>query len=127
PMSRIAGRLAVIEGAHHLLAQQGGRGVLVASVAGLPGADVVVLGAGVAGSEATLLASAMGANVTVLDLDSERLAAVAAHPERSVTTAVSTPETVAEAVAQADLVIGAVLVPGRRAPVVVTHEMVTRM
>lgn len=127
PMSRIAGRLAVIEGAHHLLAQQGGRGVLVASVAGLPGADVVVLGAGVAGSEATLLASAMGANVTVLDLNPERLAAVAAHPERSVTTVVSTPEAVAEAAAHADLVIGAVLVPGRRAPVVVTHEMVTRM
>jgi len=127
PMSRIAGRLAVIEGAHHLLAQQGGRGVLLSGLDGVHGADVVVLGAGVAGSEATLLASAMGANVTVLDLNPERLKAVAAHPLRSVTTVESTPETVAQAVTNADLVIGAVLVPGRRAPKVVTHEMVTRM
>ena len=127
PMSRIAGRLAVTEGAHHLLAEQGGRGVLLPSVADVPGADVVVLGAGVAGSEAVRLATAMGARVTVLDLDEERLAALAAEHDGRVATAASTPETVAAAVREADLVIGAVLVPGRRAPRVVTHEMVAAM
>jgi alanine dehydrogenase len=127
PMSRIAGRLAVMEGAHYLLAEQGGRGVLLSSVGGVPGADVVVLGAGIAGSEAAELAVAMGASVTVLDLDGQRLEALQARLGGRVAVAQSTPDTVAEAVQGADLVIGAVLVPGRRAPLVVTHEMVTTM
>jgi alanine dehydrogenase len=127
PMSRIAGRLAVTEGAHHLLAQQGGRGVLLPSVGALPGADVVVLGAGVAGSEATRLAASMGARVTVLDLDEDRLAALTRELSGRVTAARSTPESVRDAVHEADLVIGAVLVPGRRAPHVVTREMVAAM
>jgi alanine dehydrogenase len=127
PMSRIAGRLATAEGAHHLLSEQGGRGVLLASVGDIPGADVVVLGAGIAGSEAGLLAVAMGANVTALDLDTSRLEALEARCGGRLATVVSTPDAVASAVAEADLVIGAVLVPGRRAPTVVTRSMVASM
>jgi alanine dehydrogenase len=127
PMSRIAGRLAVMEGGHHLLAEQGGRGVLLARVDGVPGADVVVLGAGVAGSEAAELAVAMGARVTVLDLDASRLEAVSHRCGGRISTVISTPQTVADSVAAADLIIGAVLVPGRKAPHVVTREMVRSM
>ena len=93
----------------------------------VPGADVVVLGAGVAGSDAVAQAVAMGAAVTVLDISQARLDAMAAHYRGAVETVLSTPEAVATAVARADLVVGAVLVPGRRAPVIVTHEMVESM
>lgn len=127
PMSRIAGRLAVLEGGHHLLAQQGGRGVLVSGGSGFRGADVVVLGAGIAGTEAVAQAVALGASVTVLDINVSRLAELEQTYGDAVATAASTPESVAQAVTEADLVVGAVLVPGKRAPIVVTHAMVERM
>ncbi len=127
PMSEVAGRLAVLAGAHHLLSSQGGRGILLAGVPGVPGAKVVVLGAGIAGSHAVGQAVAMGADVTVLDLSVAKLRALDERLGGRVRTIASTPHAVEEAVAEADLVIGAVLVPGRRAPVVVSHDLVTRM
>jgi len=122
PMSEVAGRLAIVAGAYHLLGPQGGRGVLLSGLDGADRVRVCVIGAGVAGSNAAMQAAAMGAAVTVLDLDAERLAALAATAP--VETAVSTPATVAREVAKSDLIVGAVLVPGRPAPTVVTHEMV---
>ncbi|WP_062467092.1 alanine dehydrogenase [Demequina maris] len=127
PMSEVAGRLAVLAGAHHLLGPQGGRGVLLAGVPGVPGARVTVLGAGVAGAQAIAQAAALGADVTALDLS---LAALRRLDERHggrVRTVASTAHAIEEAVRGSDLVIGAVLVPGRRAPTVVTHAMVESM
>ncbi len=129
PMSQVAGRLAGLAGAYHLLSSQGGRGVLLSGVPGVRGASVTVIGAGVAGSHALHQVVAMGADVVVLDLDQGRLDAVEAehgHTGR-VRTVRSTPEDVERAVVNSDLVIGAVLVPGRRAPTVVGRATVTRM
>ena len=126
PMSAIAGRIAALEDAHHLLSAGGGRGVLLAGAPGAPGGRAVVLGAGVAGSHAIGQAAAMGADVVALDIAERRLAEVAArHP--GVRTRVSTLAAVEEEVLAADLVIGAVLVPGRPAPTVVTRATVDRM
>lgn len=127
PMSEIAGRLAVLAGAHHLLSPGGGRGVLLPGVPGVPGARVAVLGAGSAGAQAVAMAVGMGATVTVLDLSLGRLRALDARHGGRVRTVVSTPTAVEEAVAESDLVIGAVLVPGRAAPTVVTRAMVASM
>jgi alanine dehydrogenase len=124
PMSEVAGRLSVIAGAYHLLGPQGGRGLLLSGLGGADGVRVVVIGAGVAGSNAALQAAAMGADVTALDLDASRLAALGAVAPAPIRTAVSSPSVIARATAEADLVIGAVLVPGRPAPKVVTHAMV---
>ncbi len=126
PMSEIAGRLAVIEGTHHLLKPQGGRGVLMSPVTGAEGAQVAVLGAGVAGASAVEQAAQMGARVTVLDLVQARLDALAARWPGQVQGVLSSPDSVEHAVLDADLVVGAVLVPGSRAPVVVPHRLVER-
>ncbi|WP_297082135.1 alanine dehydrogenase [uncultured Demequina sp.] len=127
PMSVIAGRLAATEGAHHLLSPQGGRGVLLPGAPGVPGARVVVIGGGVAGSAALAQVVAMGADAVVLDLDERRLAAVKAQHGERVRTVVSTPEAVEREALEADLIVGAVLVPGRPAPKVVSHATVARM
>ncbi|PKQ25429.1 MAG: alanine dehydrogenase [Actinobacteria bacterium HGW-Actinobacteria-4] len=135
PMSVVAGRLAALAGAYHLLSSQGGRGVLLSGVPGagdvaaVDGARVTVIGAGVAGTQALDQAVAMGARVAVLDLAEDRLRSVdkAYRHTGRVRTEVSTHEAVEREVIESDLVIGAVLVPGRRAPVVVTSEMVARM
>ena len=127
PMSAIAGRLATLAGGYHLLSSQGGRGVLIAGAPGVAGARVVVIGGGVAGSNALAQAVAMGADAVVLDLDEARLAALAAEHGDRLRTVVSTPEAVEREALEADLVIGAVLVPGHRAPTVLSHDAVTRM
>jgi alanine dehydrogenase len=127
PMSEVAGRLSVLAGAHHLLNPQGGRGVLLPGVPGVPGARVTVLGAGVAGSNAVAQAVAMGAEVTAVDLAVGRLRALDDRYAGRVRTVVSTAHAVEEEVLGSDLVIGAVLVPGRPAPKVVTHAMVRDM
>lgn len=127
PMSSVAGRMAPIVGAYHLLSSEGGRGVLLAGAPGAPRGRVVVIGAGVAGSHAVEEAVGLGADVTVLDVSQPRLDALAAQYGESVSAVASTPESVAAAVATADLVIGAVLLPGRPAPKVVTHAMVEAM
>ncbi|WP_062524775.1 alanine dehydrogenase [Demequina rhizosphaerae] len=127
PMSEVAGRLAVLAGAHHLLSPHGGRGVLLAGVPGVPGARVTVLGAGVAGSQAIAQAAALGADVTAIDLSLPALRRLDERHGGRVRTVVSTAHAIAEEVSGSDLVIGAVLVPGRPAPKVVTHAMVEEM
>ncbi|WP_062523011.1 alanine dehydrogenase [Demequina silvatica] len=127
PMSEVAGRLAVLAGAHHLLSPQGGRGVLLGGVPGVPGARVTVLGAGVAGSQAIAQAVGLGADVTAVDLSLPALRRIDERHGGRVRTVASTAHAIAAAVEGSDLVIGAVLVPGRPAPVVVTHAMVESM
>jgi alanine dehydrogenase len=129
PMSAVAGRLAALAGAYHLLSSQGGRGVLLSGVPGVDGASVTVIGAGIAGTNAIDQVVGMGARVTVIDLAQGRLDAIAAQYGATgrVRTVVSTPASVEAEVLESDLVIGAVLVPGRRAPTVVSHDLVTRM
>lgn len=127
PMSAVAGRLATLAGAYHLLSSQGGRGMLLSGAPGVPGGSVVVIGAGIAGAHAIDQAVGLGARVTVLDLSRARLDAVVAAHGDAVTAVESAPEAIAAAVADADLVIGAVLLPGRPAPKVVTHAMVESM
>jgi len=127
PMSEVAGRLAPLVGAHTLMRAAGGRGVLMGGVSGVRPADVVVIGAGAAGMNATATAVGMHANVTVLDLNVDRLRSADRIYNGRVTTLVSNSYEVDRAVTSADLVIGAVLVPGAKAPTIVTNEMVSRM
>jgi alanine dehydrogenase len=127
PMSEIAGRMAPLIGAYYLQRPLGGKGKLLPGVPGARPVSVVVIGAGTAGTNAARVAAAMGAHVTVLDRSQERLRHVEATVPGRVTTLFSTPTVVAECVAQADVVVGAVLVPGARAPKVVTREMVQAM
>ncbi len=116
PMSEVAGRLSVIAGAYHLLGPQGGRGLLLSGLGGADGVRVAVIGAGVAGSNAALQATAMGADVTALDLDESRLATLRAADPIRIRTEVSSPDAIASAVAGSDLVVGAVLIPGSPRP-----------
>lgn len=125
PMSTIAGRMAPQVGAHELERWRQGRGVLLGGMPGVPPARVVVIGAGTAGSNAARIAAGMEASVTVLDLDVAKLAALEL-PGR-VTTLASSRSVLEEQLATADLVVGAVLVPGARAPRVLTEEMVAAM
>jgi len=128
PMSEVAGRLAVQAGAHHLEGPHGGRGVLLGGVAGVAPARVTVIGAGIVGTRAAQVATGMGARVTLLDRDTARLRDLEMTPlgER-VALLYASRLAVAEAVADSDLVIGAVLLPGARAPRVVTADMVRSM
>lgn len=116
PMSQIAGRLSIQEGAKYLEKPFGGSGVLLSGVPGTPKANIVILGAGSVGMNACKLAVGMGASVTILDINLERLEYIDDIFGASVQTLMSTDATVEEAVANADLVIGSVLVPGGKAP-----------
>lgn len=127
PMSEIAGRMAPQVGAASLERERGGRGILLGGVSGVAPAHVVVIGAGTSGRNAAWLASGMEAQVTVLDLDVGKLRWIDSTLEGRIVTLVSNRLTLEELVPQADLVVGAVLVPGARAPVVVTEEMVKAM
>ena len=127
PMSEVAGRLAPQVGAHALEKAQGGRGVLLGGVPGVPAGEVVILGGGVSGSHAATIAVGMGANVTIVDRSNEALRRLAAQFGASIHTAYSTRAAVAGLVRRADLVIGAVLVPGAAAPKLVTREMLATM
>ncbi len=127
PMSRIAGRMAIQIGAWALQMNNGGSGVLLPGVPGVPPAKVVVIGAGAAGSNAVQVAAGLGADVTVFDVSIDRLAHVDALYRGRVKTCYSVPLTLAESVANADLVIGALLVPGKLAPKVITRDTVGRM
>jgi len=127
PMSEVAGRMAPLMGAHHLMSAGGGRGALICGVPGVAAANVVVLGAGVAGMAAATLAVGMQANVFIFDRNLERLREVDHHFRGQVETVASTAHTIAEQVATADIVIGAVLVVGARAPRLVTDDMVATM
>jgi alanine dehydrogenase len=127
PMSEVAGRLAPQVGAHALEKAQGGRGVLLGGVPGVPAGEVVILGGGVSGTHAATIAVGMGANVTIVDRSNEALRRLSAQFGASIHTAYSTRAAVAELVRRADLVIGAVLVPGAAAPKLVTREMLATM
>lgn len=127
PMSQIAGRLSVSVGAYHLMHSQGGRGALLGGVPGVPRGNVVVIGGGVAGENAAANAIGLGAQVTVFDIDPRRLGELEARYGNGLTTQVSTPLAIADAIATADLVIGSVLIPGSAAPKLVTDEMVAGM
>ncbi|MFC5570138.1 alanine dehydrogenase [Lysobacter yangpyeongensis] len=127
PMSEVAGRLAPQVGAHSLEKAQGGRGVLLGGVPGVPAAEVVILGGGVSGTHAATIAVGMGAQVTVVDRSADALKRLAAQFGTSISTVFSTRSAIEELVRRADLLIGTVLVPGAAAPKLVTKEMVKTM
>jgi alanine dehydrogenase len=126
PMSEIAGRLAPQIGAHYLERTHGGRGVLLGGVPGVPPAEVVVLGGGVSGTHAATIALGMGATVTVVDRSAEVLRRIAVQLPGA-RTIFSTHDALVQVVRRADLLIGAVLVPGAAAPKLITRDMVKTM
>lgn len=127
PMSQIAGRLSIQIGAYFLQSQHGGSGVLLGGIPGTMPGHVVVVGAGNSGRHAVQMAAGMGARVTVLDLDPRRLEALDMEYRGRVVTLMSNPANLQNEVADADLLIGAVLIPAAKAPTVVTKKMVARM
>jgi alanine dehydrogenase len=127
PMSEVAGRLSVQVGAHHLEKAQGGRGILLGGVTGVEPAEVLVLGGGFAGSHAIQIAMGMRAHVTVIDKSIHRLKQLQAEFGGALNTVSATDYAVAEHIKLADLVVGAVLVPGASAPKLVTKDMLDTM
>jgi alanine dehydrogenase len=127
PMSEVAGRMSIQAGAHALEKAQGGNGVLMGGVPGVAPAEVVVIGGGVVGYNAARVAVGMGANVTILDRSLSRLAWLDTVFDGRLTTLYSTADAVEKCLATADLVIGAVLVPGAAAPRLVTRAMLALM
>lgn len=127
PMSEIAGRLAVQTGAHYLERPAGGSGILLGGTSWVPAADVVILGGGVVGRSAAKVAVGMGARVTVIDSSPAKLMALDDLFGGRVETLLGDRQTVADVAAQADLLIGGVLVPGARAPVLVGADVVRQM
>ncbi|MCW3475316.1 alanine dehydrogenase [Limobrevibacterium gyesilva] len=127
PMSEVAGRMSVQVGAHCLEKEQGGAGVLLGGVPGVAAGKVLVLGGGVSGTNAARMAIGIGARVTVIDRSLPRLQELDQQFGARVHTLFSTTAAIEQAVIDADLVIGAVLVPGAAAPKLVTHDMVRRM
>jgi alanine dehydrogenase len=127
PMSEIAGRMAVQVGAHYLEKTAGGRGVLLGGVPGVDRGRVTILGAGVVGTNAAKIAVGMGARVTLLDVNQSRLMMLDDIFGSAITTLISNPDTVERSVRDAHLVIGAVLIPGGRAPVLVTRDKISQM
>lgn len=127
PMSEIAGRMAAQAGAHCLEKAQGGRGVLLGGAPGVPGAKVVVLGGGVVGSNAARMAAGLGAQVTIVDKSPARLRELDALFAGRLQTAYATAEAIEALTLDADLVVGAALIPGAAAPRLITRAMVERM
>lgn len=127
PMSEVAGKMAVQEGAKYLERSMGGKGILLGGVAGVRPAKVVILGAGVVGFNAAKAAAGLGARVTLLDIDPARLRRVEDLLPRNVTTLVSNRRVVREEVKDSDLLVGAVYVEGAKAPALVTEAMVKGM
>jgi alanine dehydrogenase len=127
PMSEVAGRLAPQVGAYHLMRSGGGRGVLMGGVSGVYAAKVVVIGAGVSGMNAAAIALGMQAEVLLLDKNINKLRQADAIYQGHLQTVASNAYEVEKAILDADLVIGAVLVPGAKAPTLVTNEQVSRM
>jgi alanine dehydrogenase len=127
PMSEVAGRLAVQVGAHYLERTHGGRGMLLGGVPGVPPADVVIIGGGVVGLNAAKMAIGSGARVTILDRSLPRLRFLDDTFGSQIITVASNTFEITQAVRQADLVIGAVLIPGAAAPKLVTRSMIPKM
>jgi len=127
PMSEVAGRMAVQIGAHYLEETQGGRGILLGGVPGVRPASVVIIGGGVVGVNAAQMALGMGARVTVIDLNIDRLRYLDQVLRGSLNTIASNRRNIAEATRRAELLIGAVLLPGAKAPRLVTEDMIATM
>ena len=127
PMSEVAGKMATQIGAQYLEKHGGGKGILLGGVSGVPRAKVTVIGGGIAGTNAAKIAVGMGADVTIIDVNPERLRQLEGIFGRDVQTLMSNPFNIAESVRTSDLVIGAVLIPGAKAPKLVTEEMVKTM
>ncbi len=127
PMSEVAGRMSVQVGASYLEKERGGRGVLLGGVPGVPPAQVTIIGAGIVGTNAAKIALGMGAIVTLIDLNLNRLREIDDIFNGRVYTLASNSYTISKSTAHADLVIGGVLIPGASAPKLVTRAMVSRM
>ena len=127
PMSEVAGRMSIQVGAHYLEKEQGGRGVLLGGVPGVPPARVMILGGGIAGVNAAQMAVGMRADVTIYDISNARLAELDMFFGSQIKTAYASKATIANAVKKAEVVIGAVLIPGAAAPKLVTREMLKTM
>jgi alanine dehydrogenase len=127
PMSQIAGRLSTQEGAKYLEKPFGGSGMLLSGVPGTPKANVVILGAGVVGANACKIAVGMGANVTIMDINLPRLAYLDELYENKIQTLMSTEGNIEKAIADADLVIGSVLIPGKAAPKIMKRAYLKKM
>jgi alanine dehydrogenase len=127
PMSEVAGKMSIQEGAKYLERPMMGRGILLGGVPGVEPARVLVLGGGVVGANAARVAAGLGANVVIMDINLDRLRYLSEIMPANVTTVYSDPHAVARYALEADLVIGAVLIPGGRAPLLITRELVGRM
>ncbi len=127
PMSEVAGRMSVQVGAHYLEKTHGGRGLLMGGVPGVPDSEVMVIGGGIVGTNAAQIALGMGANVTIFDMNIDRLRYLDQVLHGRIHTMASNAHNIAEGIRRADLVIGSVLIPGKRAPKLVTRDMVETM
>ncbi|MGE7928007.1 alanine dehydrogenase [Lysinibacillus xylanilyticus] len=127
PMSEVAGKMATQIGAQFLEKNHEGKGILLGGVSGVPRGKVTVIGGGIAGTNAAKIAVGMGADVTVIDLSPERLRQLEDLFGRDVQTLMSNPYNIAESVKNSDLVVGAVLIPGAKAPKLVSEEMIQSM
>lgn len=127
PMSEVAGRMSVQVGATYLQLDKGGKGILLGGVPGVRRAKVTIIGCGIAGTNAAQMAVGLGADVTLIDLSTKRLAELDQLFENKVHTIFSNSQNIEESVINSDLVIGAVLVPGAKAPKLVTRDMISKM
>ncbi|MGA0966222.1 MAG: alanine dehydrogenase [Flavobacteriaceae bacterium] len=127
PMSEVAGRMATQEGAKFLEKPQGGFGILLGGVTGVRPANVLVIGGGVAGTEAALMAAGLGANVTIMDTNLNRLRELENSMPANVTPLYSTALAIEEEIERSHLIIGTVLIPGSKAPKLITKEMLSKM
>lgn len=127
PMSEVAGRMAIQEGAKYLEKFYGGRGLLLAGIPGVKPANVVILGGGIVGTNSAKMAAGLGANVTILDVNLDRLRYLDDVMPKNVTTLISSPYNIRETISLADLVVGAVLLPGAKAPNLITRDMLKLM
>lgn len=127
PMSEVAGRMAIQEGARYLEKLHGGKGILLGGVPGVEPASVVILGGGIVGTNAAKIASGLGAKVVILDINLDRLRYLDDVMPKNVITVMSNPANIRRAISEADLVVGAVLIPGAKAPNLLTREMLKFM
>ncbi len=127
PMSEVAGRMAVQEGAKYLEKPAGGRGILLGGVPGVPPARVLILGAGIVGTEAAKMAAGLRANVTIMDINLDRLRQLADTLPANVTMVFSNEYNIRRELPRTDLIIGAVLIPGAKAPHLITRQMLSEM
>ena len=127
PMSEVAGRMSIQEGAKYLEKPEGGRGILLGGVPGVLPASVVILGGGIVGTQAAKMAAGMGADVTILDINLDRLRYLEDVMPDNINTVYSNPYNIRKLAKSADLIIGAVLIPGAKAPQLITRDMLKEM